>query len=205
MHIADMEGRNLGANGVVGGGIPMAVGVGLGLKIKQRHEIILSFFGEGAASGGAFHESMELAVLFQVPVVFVCENNQYAMSFPARKWTTSERLAKLAEVYGMPGQAVDGNDLLAVREAVSLSAEEAERIGVIDMIATDLDDLLIKLDGREVKVSEVRFTPDGRHLTYLAKRDKGKDEEEAVWIIPVAGGESRKLLGREERIRDAKA
>ena len=118
MHIADIECGNLGANGVVGGGIPMAVGVGIGLKMQNEGKILLCFFGDGAASTGAFHESMELSVVFQVPVVYVCENNQYAMSFPASKWTNSQRLASFAEVYGMPGVSVDGNDLVAVREAV---------------------------------------------------------------------------------------
>jgi pyruvate dehydrogenase E1 component alpha subunit len=118
MHIADVESGNLGANGVVGGGIPMAVGVGIGLKMQNEGKILLSFFGDGAASTGAFHESMELSVIFQVPVVYVCENNQYAMSFPASKWTNSQRLASFAEVYGMPGKSVDGNDLIAVLEAV---------------------------------------------------------------------------------------
>ena len=125
MHIADVEGGNLGANGVVGGGIPMAIGVGLGLKMQNEGKVLISFFGDGAASTGAFHESMELAGLFQVPVVFVCENNQYAMSFPARKWTTSERLARFAELYGMSGVAVDGNDLLAVREVVQEAVDRA--------------------------------------------------------------------------------
>ncbi len=125
MHIADVKGGNLGANGVVGGGIPMAVGVGIGLKMKNEGQILMCFFGDGAASTGAFHESMELAVLFHVPVVFVCENNQYAMSFPSRKWTSSERLAKFAELYGMPGVAVDGNDILAVREVVQEAVDRA--------------------------------------------------------------------------------
>ena len=98
MHIADVAGGNLGANGVVGGGMPMAVGVGIGLKMRGDNRVLLSFFGDGAASTGAFHESMILAVLFQVPVVFICENNQYAMSFPARSWTTSERLAGFADI-----------------------------------------------------------------------------------------------------------
>lgn len=125
MHIADVEGGNLGANGVVGGGIPMAVGVGIGLKMRGDNRVLLSFFGDGGASTGAFHESMILAVLYQVPVVFVCENNQYAMSFSATKWTTSEKLAGFAELYGMPGRATDGNDLLAVREAVQEAVERA--------------------------------------------------------------------------------
>ncbi len=109
---------NLGANGVVGGGIPMAVGVGIGLKMQNEGKILVSFFGDGAASSGAFHESMELSVIYQVPVVYVCENNQYAMSFPANRWTNSQRLASFAACYGMPGKSVDGNDLLAVLEAV---------------------------------------------------------------------------------------
>ncbi|MGD2077493.1 MAG: thiamine pyrophosphate-dependent dehydrogenase E1 component subunit alpha [Chloroflexota bacterium] len=129
MHIADVDGGNLGANGVVGGGIPMAVGAGLGLKMQANKRVLLSFFGDGGASTGAFHESMILAVLFQVPVVFICENNQYAMSFAADKWTTSERLAGFAELYGMPGEAVDGNDLLAVREAVQKAVERARAGG----------------------------------------------------------------------------
>jgi len=123
MHIADVASGNLGANGVVGGGIPMAVGVGLGLKMQKSQKILLSFFGDGAASTGAFHESMELSVIYQVPVVYVCENNQYAMSFPANKWTNSERLASFAACYGLPGTSVDGNDLVAVLEAVEKAVE----------------------------------------------------------------------------------
>jgi pyruvate dehydrogenase E1 component alpha subunit len=125
MHIADVSTGNLGANGVVGGGIPMAVGVGIGLKLQGNNRVLLSFFGDGGASTGAFHESMILAVLYQVPVVFICENNQYAMSFAADNWTTSERLAGFAELYGMPGAAVDGNDLLAVKEAVQTAVDHA--------------------------------------------------------------------------------
>jgi TPP-dependent pyruvate/acetoin dehydrogenase alpha subunit len=80
---------------------------------------------------------MELAALLHVPVVFVCENNQYAMSFPARKWTTSERLAKFGELYGIPGVSIDGNDVLAVREAVMGSAR-----AVRDEVETELKQIL---------------------------------------------------------------
>jgi TPP-dependent pyruvate/acetoin dehydrogenase alpha subunit len=128
MHIADIEGGNLGANGVVAGGIPMAVGVGIGLKMKKTNRVLLAFFGDGAASAGAFHESMILAVLFKVPVVFICENNQYAMSFAASDWTTSEQIAERGRLYGMPGTATDGNDLLAVRSAVQVAVDYA-RVG----------------------------------------------------------------------------
>jgi acetoin:2,6-dichlorophenolindophenol oxidoreductase subunit alpha len=127
MHIADMKGRNLGANGVVAGGIPMAVGIGIGLKMKKEGNVLLCFFGDGAASNGAFHESMILAHLYQVPVVFICENNQYAMSFETRDWATSEQIAARGPLYGFPGEAVDGNDLLAVRETVGKAVERARK------------------------------------------------------------------------------
>ena len=125
MHIADVKGGNLGANGVVGGGIPMAVGIGIGLKMQAENKVLLAFFGDGAASTGAFHESMILAVLFQVPVVFICENNQYAMSFPADDWTTSKKIAAHGEIYGMPSTSTDGNNLLEVKEAVAEAVKRA--------------------------------------------------------------------------------
>ena len=125
MHIADVAGGNLGANGVVGGGIPMAVGVGIGLKMQKKNRVLLAFFGDGAASTGAFHELMILANLYNVPVVFIVENNQYAMSFPADKWMNSENLAARGELYGMPGIATDGNDLLAVRKVVQQAVDRA--------------------------------------------------------------------------------
>lgn len=137
MHIADIDSGNLGANGVVAGGIPMAVGVGIGLKSMKSGRILLSFFGDGAASEGAFHESMILSVLFHIPVVFICENNQYAMSFRTSKWTTSEKLAKFAELYGMPGVAVDGNDILAVRKVVQKAVERARNGGGPSLVVTD--------------------------------------------------------------------
>lgn len=137
MHIADVSTGNLGANGVVGGGIPMAVGAGIGLKMQGNKRVLLSFFGDGAASTGAFHESMILAVLFQVPVVFVCENNQYAMSFGCAKWTNSTKLAGFAELYGMPGTATDGNDVLAVRAAVREGVNRARTGGGPSLVVND--------------------------------------------------------------------
>ncbi len=137
MHIADVKGGNLGANGVVGGGIPMAVGIGIGLKMKAENRVLLSFFGDGAASTGAFHESMILAELFQVPVVFICENNQYAMSFAARDWTTSKKIAAHGELYGLPSTSTDGNDLLQVREAVQKGVDLARKGGGPSLVVND--------------------------------------------------------------------
>ena len=137
MHIADISGGNLGANGVVGGGIPLAVGVGIGLKMQAENRILLAFFGDGAASTGAFHESMILAVLYQVPVVFICENNQYAMSFAADDWTTSKKIAAHGEIYGMPGTSTDGNDLLEVQAAVQIAVERARKGDGPSLIVND--------------------------------------------------------------------
>jgi pyruvate dehydrogenase E1 component alpha subunit len=125
MHIADMEGRNLGANGVVGGGIPLAVGVGLSLKMRRRHEIVMGFFGDGAANQGSFHESLNMAAIWSLPVVYVCENNQYGMSMSVRKAIKIENISQRAASYGMDGMTVDGNDVLEVYEAATDAAKRA--------------------------------------------------------------------------------
>jgi pyruvate dehydrogenase E1 component alpha subunit len=127
MHIADLEGGNLGANGVVGGGIPMAVGVGLSLKMQKLDQIILCFFGDGAANMGPFHEALNMAAIWTLPVVYVCENNQYAMSFSFKKAFAIDRISDRAAAYGMPGETVDGNDVLAVYAAVERGVKRARK------------------------------------------------------------------------------
>jgi TPP-dependent pyruvate/acetoin dehydrogenase alpha subunit len=135
MHIADVEGGNLGANGVVGGGIATAMGVGLGLKMQRRDDssgtdlIVLCFFGDGAANLGSFHEAVNMAAIWQLPVVYVCENNQYAMSFSVKRAFAIERISDRAAAYGLPGVTVDGNDLMAVYEAVSEAVKRARAGG----------------------------------------------------------------------------
>ncbi len=125
MHIADVESGNLGANGVVGGGIGTAMGVGLGLQMQQREEIILCFFGDGAANLGVFHEALNMASIWDLPVVYVCENNQYAMSMSVKDAFPIEEISERAVCYGMPGRTVDGNDLMAVYGAVSEAVQRA--------------------------------------------------------------------------------
>jgi pyruvate dehydrogenase E1 component alpha subunit len=125
MHIADVAGGNLGANGVVGGGIASAMGVGLGLKLQRRDQIILCFFGDGAANLGSFHESLNMTAIWKLPVVYVCENNHYAMSFSVEKAFAIERISDRAAAYGMPGMTVDGNDLCAVHQAVHQAVQRA--------------------------------------------------------------------------------
>jgi TPP-dependent pyruvate/acetoin dehydrogenase alpha subunit len=125
MHIADVAGGNLGANGIVGGGLPMAVGVGLGLKMEKKNRVHLCFFGDGAASSGVFHEALNMASIYHLPVVFICENNQYAMSYSVKKSCPIEHIADRASGYAIPGEWVDGNDVTAVYEAVSRAVKRA--------------------------------------------------------------------------------
>ncbi|WP_376794553.1 thiamine pyrophosphate-dependent dehydrogenase E1 component subunit alpha [Thermogemmatispora sp.] len=125
MHIADVAAGNLGANGVVGGGIPIATGVGLSIKMQGLDRVCLCFFGDGAANEGTFHESLNLAAIWDLPVIFLCENNQYGMSMSVRRAMRCETIAQRAVAYGIPGERVDGNDVFAVYEAVSRAALRA--------------------------------------------------------------------------------
>jgi pyruvate dehydrogenase E1 component alpha subunit len=125
MHIADVTSGNLGANGVVGGGIGTAMGVGLGLQMQGTDKIILCFFGDGAANLGIFHEALNMASIWDLPVVYVCENNQYAMSFSVEDAFPIDKISARAAAYGMPGKTVDGNDVLAVYDAVSEAVARA--------------------------------------------------------------------------------
>jgi len=125
MHIADVESGNLGANGIVAGGLPIATGVGLSIQMRRTGQVCVAFFGDGAANEGAFHESLNLASIWRLPVVFVCENNQYAMSMPVRASMNVERISQRAGAYGMPGETVDGMDVLAVYEAAQAAAGRA--------------------------------------------------------------------------------
>ena len=117
MHIADISKGNLGANGIVGGGIPIAVGAALSAQRLNTGTVALSFFGDGANNEGAFHESLNMASVWKLPVVFFCENNQYGMSTSTAQSTAVKSIADRASAYSMPGIVVDGNDFSAVAEA----------------------------------------------------------------------------------------
>ncbi|MBU2598956.1 MAG: pyruvate dehydrogenase (acetyl-transferring) E1 component subunit alpha [Actinobacteria bacterium] len=127
MHIADVEKGNLGATGVVGGGIPIASGVGLSIKMRKTGQVVICFFGDGAANQGAFHESLNLAAIWKLPVIFLCENNMYGMSMSVEKAFAIENIAKRAGSYGFPGEVVDGNDVLAVYKVVLKAVERARK------------------------------------------------------------------------------
>ncbi|GAC1358537.1 MAG: thiamine pyrophosphate-dependent dehydrogenase E1 component subunit alpha [Herpetosiphon sp.] len=125
MHIADVEGGNLGANGIVAGGIPIAVGVGWSMKAQHRSEVCVVFFGDGASNEGAFHEALVCASLWRLPIIFVCENNHYAMSLPVAMGVPTTDISDRAAAYGIPGLTVDGNDLPAVYQASAAAVDRA--------------------------------------------------------------------------------
>lgn len=125
MHIADIEGGNLGATGVVGSGIPTSVGIGLALQMQKSTQVLLSFFGDGAANMGEFHEALNMASIWKLPMVFICENNQYGMSMDVKRAMNIDKISTRAVSYGIPGETVDGNDILAVYQVVKEAVEIA--------------------------------------------------------------------------------
>ncbi|MEI6648928.1 MAG: thiamine pyrophosphate-dependent dehydrogenase E1 component subunit alpha [Actinomycetes bacterium] len=129
MHIADVETGNLGANGVVGGGIPIAVGAALASKMMAKGTVVVSFFGDGALNEGAFHEAANMAAIWKLPVIFVCENNKYGMSSSTAKAFALEKLSDRALGYGFPGITIDGNDVVAVYEATEAAVRRAKEGG----------------------------------------------------------------------------
>ena len=127
MHIADFSIGMLGATAVVGAGLPIAVGAGLSAKLRKTNQVVACFFGEGASNQGTFHESINMASTWHLPVIFVCENNLYAMGTRQSRVMNIENIADRATAYGIPGTVVDGNDVLAVYEATQKAVERARK------------------------------------------------------------------------------
>jgi pyruvate dehydrogenase E1 component alpha subunit len=125
MHIADFSKGILGANGVVGGGFPIMVGAGLSIKMRKSEQVGMVFFGDGASNRGTFHEACNMAAVFRLPVIFVCENNGYASTSPAEKMVAGGSVANRAKAYGIPGYITDGSNVLEVLEVVHEAVERA--------------------------------------------------------------------------------
>lgn len=117
MHIADISLGIIGANGIVAAGLPIANGVAFALRYKKLDGVVVAFFGDGATNRGTFHEALNLASLWNLPVIFVCENNGFGMSNPQRKHMKLKKVSDRAAAYGITGVTVDGNDPVAVKEA----------------------------------------------------------------------------------------
>jgi pyruvate dehydrogenase E1 component alpha subunit len=127
MHIADFAVGMLGANGIVAGGLPLATGAALAAQLDGKGNVAVCFFGDGAVAEGEFHEAMNISAVWKLPIVFVCENNQYAANNAVALQHTHVDLAVHAASYGMPGVTVDGNDVLAVHDASRSAIDRARR------------------------------------------------------------------------------
>jgi len=118
LHLADLSKGNLGANGIVGGGLGIATGAGLSIKLQKQKKVVLCFFGDGATNNGIFFECLNMASLWKLPVVYICENNKYAMSVSVERSHAVKDITKKALAFDIPAENVDGQDVLAVREVV---------------------------------------------------------------------------------------
>jgi pyruvate dehydrogenase E1 component alpha subunit len=127
MHLFDKSVNFLGGHAIVGAHLPLATGVGFAIKYRGGDQVIFCYFGDGAVPEGEFHEAMNLAALWKLPVIFICENNRYAMGTAIHRALSQTDIWKFAEVYGMHGEAVDGMDVLAVRDVVGRAVERARR------------------------------------------------------------------------------
>jgi pyruvate dehydrogenase E1 component alpha subunit len=127
MHICDLAKGNLGANAIVGGGLPIAVGGALAQKLRKQDNVTVSFFGDGASNQGTFHEALNLASVWKLPVIFICENNGFGISVPVQQSTSVKDIGARAAGYDMPGHVIDGNDVIAVLDTFSACKERARK------------------------------------------------------------------------------
>jgi pyruvate dehydrogenase E1 component alpha subunit len=127
MHMCERKVGNIGGNGIVGANIPIATGAALSAKLRGTDQVAVSFFGEGASNQGVFHESLNMASLWKLPVIYVCENNQYAVSTPVTQSTSVKNISTRAKAYNMIGETIDGMDVIAVYKAAKEAVERARK------------------------------------------------------------------------------
>lgn len=196
MHIVAMEVGFVTATGVVGGSIPLALGAALVCKERGKGQVAAVFFGDGAGQVGPFHESLNIASLWKLPVIFVCENNGYAEFTPLSAHTLVSRLADHARTYGMPNVTVDGNDVLAVREAMRDAVGRARSGGGPTFIECLTYRLRGHYEGDPTKYRELAEVaewkakdPIARFTAVLREREIGSDPE-----ISAAETQARELV-----------
>jgi len=136
MHFFDKECNFMGGTGIVGGQLPIGTGIGFAINYQGGDQVCLCFFGDGSAAQGVFHESLNMAALWKLPVVFICENNLYAMGTALARTQSVTYIYRKAAGYGIPGEQVDGMDVLAVREAAGKAVERARREKIPTLIET---------------------------------------------------------------------
>jgi pyruvate dehydrogenase E1 component alpha subunit len=134
MHMFDRSVNFLGGHAIVGGYLPIAAGVGFSIRYAEGDQVILCFFGDGSVPQGEFHESLNLAALWKLPVIFICENNRYAMGTAIQRALAQTEIHRFADAYKIPGEACDGMDVLAVRETVGRAVARARESGTPTLV-----------------------------------------------------------------------
>jgi len=191
-HMADFSIGFLGSNGITAGQIPIATGAAFASQKRQTKQVVLCFFGDGAANEGVCHEAMNLAAVFKLPIIYVCENNLYAMSTPFHKAFAINSISSRAVAYGMPGETVDGMDVIAVNNAVSKAVILARTGGGPSLIEC----LTYRFVGHSLNDT----------LEYRTREEeliwKNRDPIKALWIELLEKGISQTVL---ESISDSVA
>jgi len=137
MHLFDKSVNFLGGHAIVGAHLPVAAGVAFAIKYEERDQVIVCYFGDGAVAQGEFHESLNLAALWKLPVIYLCENNRYAMGTSTERALAQTQIWKFGQTYGIPSEKVDGMDVLAVRDVVARAVERARRDKTPSLIEAD--------------------------------------------------------------------
>lgn len=171
MHMSDFDRYILGTNGIVGGGLSIAGGVGLAIKLKNTGQVCLCFFGDGASNRGVFHETLNMASLWQVPTIFLCLNNQYGVSMPQHKACANVDISARAAAYNMPGLRIDGTDVIAVYESVR-SAVERARSGAGPSL---IEAVAYRLRGHSMRVDRIPGGADYRPKGEIEDWRENKD------------------------------
>src|SRR5919197_214986 len=127
MHLFDKSTNFLGGHAIVGAHLPLAAGVGFAINYRDGDQVVVCYFGDGAVPEGEFHEAMNLSALWKLPVIWLCENNRYAMGTSLDRALAQTEIWKFAQTYGIPGEAVDGMDVLAIRQVVGRAVERARK------------------------------------------------------------------------------
>jgi 2-oxoisovalerate dehydrogenase E1 component len=184
MHIADLDLNILGANGIVGATMPIGTGAALAAKLRGTRQVTIAFFGDGAANQGVFHEAMNLAAVWKLPMVFVCENNHYALNTAFHQTTSVEEIAMRASAYGVPGTTIDGNDAVEVMTVLGDAIERAR-------------------SGAGPSLVEAMTWRWGPHSMRANLREPRSDDDMAFWIArdPLVRLEER-MLGEAGIARD---
>ncbi|MGW9855779.1 acetoin:2,6-dichlorophenolindophenol oxidoreductase subunit alpha [Staphylococcus hominis] len=197
MHVAEIDKGMLGANGIVGGGFGLAIGASISIINQGKENVAVCFFGDGAANEGTFHEGLNFASILNLPVIFVCENNQFAEGTTHDYASASETIAERASAYNMPGVRVDGMDVLEVYKATQEAVERAKKGEGPTLIECDTYRKYGHFEGDEQKVK----SPDDRNADKNATVEFRKQAIEEGWLTEEEADDIEKTA--EQAVEDA--